>query len=60
MDVGNLRAKSVNLGNDSKAMYAFPENFGCIPSAVVIMTTPNKRTKFEENVKSRKHVHVHV
>ena len=36
---------SVKIGKDRKrwkAAYAFPENAGCIPLAVVIMTTANE------------------
>ena len=41
MDFRNLREMSVKIGNDKKVVYAFPENFGCIPLAVVIMTIAN-------------------
>ena len=44
MDIGNHRETSVKIGKDlkrCKAAYAFPENIGCIPLAVVIMTTAN-------------------
>jgi len=44
MDLCNLRETSVKIGKDRKlwkAAYAFPENVGCIPLAVVIMTTAN-------------------
>ena len=37
----NPREISVKIGNDKKAVYSFPENVGCIPLAVVIMTTAN-------------------
>ena len=38
MDFGNLREKSVKVGNDKK-LYTFTENFRGIQLAVVIMTT---------------------
>ena len=44
MDFGKLRETSLKLGqigNDKKAVYIFPENFGCTLLAVVIMTTAN-------------------
>ena len=44
MDFGKLHKKSVNIGKDwkqSKAVGCVPENAGCIPLAVVIMTTAN-------------------
>ena len=40
MDFGNHREKSVKIGN-IKHFGCLPENVGCIPLAVVIMTTAN-------------------
>ena len=44
MHFGNVREKSVKIGTDrklSKSSEYRPENVGCIPLAVVIITTAN-------------------
>ena len=42
MDFGNFRTKSVKIGKDrkfKKVSDAFRKNAGCVPTAVVMMTT---------------------